>query len=63
MRTMPDPAPNADMIDEAIARSWKPRTVDELMAGVPVITSLDQLAIPDLSDEEWAAFEAALQEE
>ena len=60
---MPDPASKPDQIDEAIARAWKPRTVDELMAGVPVITSLDQLAIPDLSDEEWEAFEAALKDE
>lgn len=33
------------------------------MVGVPVITSLDQLAIPNLTDEEWEAFEAALKDE
>jgi hypothetical protein len=60
---MPDPAPEPDQIDEAIARAWKPRTLDELMVGVPVITSLDQLAIPNLTDEEWEAFEAALKDE
>jgi hypothetical protein len=30
------------------------------MAGVPVITSWDQLDIPDLTDEERRAFAAAL---
>jgi hypothetical protein len=30
------------------------------MAGVPVLTSWDQLDIPDLTDEERKAFAAAL---
>ena len=60
---MSDPAPKPDAIDEANARFWKPRTLDELMAGVKPITSWDDLAIPDLTDEEWAVFEAALKDE
>jgi hypothetical protein len=36
---MSDPAPKPDEIDEAIAGAWKPRTVEELMAGVPVFKS------------------------
>jgi hypothetical protein len=33
------------------------------MAGVPVITSVDDLAISELSDEEWEAFQAALKDD
>jgi len=61
-RAMPDPAAKPDEIDEAIARAWRPRTVEELMAGVPVLQSWDQLAIPDLTDEEWEAFEVAMKD-
>jgi hypothetical protein len=32
------------------------------MAGVPVLTSWGQFAIPDLTDEEADAFEAALKD-
>jgi hypothetical protein len=59
---MSDPAPKPDAIEEAIARAWRPRTVEELMAGVPVFESWDQLDIPDLTDEEREAFAAALAE-
>jgi hypothetical protein len=57
---MSDPAPKPDAIDLANARFWKPSTLEELMAGVPVLTSWDQLDIPDLTDEERKAFAAAL---
>jgi hypothetical protein len=43
---MSDPEPKPGTIDEANARFWKPRTLEELMAGVPVFTSWDQLDIP-----------------
>lgn len=45
-----------------IARYGNPRTLDELMADVKPITSWDDLAIPDLTDAEWKAFEAALKD-
>jgi hypothetical protein len=61
-RAMPDPAPKPDELDEATARFRTPRTLEELMAGVPVLESWDQLAIPDLTDEEAEAFEAALKD-
>jgi hypothetical protein len=48
--------------DEAIARYWKPRTLEQLMAGVPVLGSWDQLDIADLTDEEREAFAKALDE-
>jgi hypothetical protein len=57
---MSDPAPKPDAIDEAIARYRTPRTLEELMEGVPVLESWDQLDIPDLTDEERKAFAAAL---
>ena len=57
---MKDRAHKRDEIDPADARFRRPRTLDELMAGVPVITSVDDLAIPGLTDEEWEAFRAAL---
>jgi hypothetical protein len=60
---MPDAAPKPNEIDEAIARAWRPRTLDELMAGVPVLESWDQLDIPDLTDEERGAFATALDED
>jgi hypothetical protein len=59
---MADPAPKPDAIDEAIAQFRTPRTLDELMEGVPVLESWDQLAIPDLTDAEAEAFEAALKD-
>jgi hypothetical protein len=57
---MEDRGHTADEIDQADARFRSPRTFDELMAGVPVLTSWDQLDIPDLTDEEREAFAAAL---
>ena len=60
---MEDRARNPDPIDEATARFWSPRTLDEVLADVRPITSWDDLAIPDLSDEEWEAFAAALRDD
>lgn len=59
---MPDPAPKPDAIEQANARFWNSPTLEELMADVPPLTSMDDLAIPDLTDEEWEAFLAALNE-
>lgn len=59
---MSDPAPKPDAIEEANARFWTKRTLDEIMAGVRPIRSWDDLAIPDLTDEEAEAFEAALKD-
>jgi len=55
-----EPVPTPSAIDDANARLSTPRTLDELMAGVPVLESWDQLDIPDLTDEEREAFAAAL---
>jgi hypothetical protein len=61
--TNPSRTHKRDEIDQADARFRRPRTLDELMAGVPVITSVDDLAIPELSDEEWEAFQTALKDD
>ena len=60
---MSDPVPKPDAIDEANADFWKSRTLAELTEGVKPITSWEDLAIPDLTDEEWEAFQAALKDE
>jgi len=60
---MTDSAPRSDAIHEAIARSWKPGTLEELMAGVPVFESWDQFDISDLTDEEREAFSRALDDD
>ena len=60
---MEDRAHKRDEIDQADARFRRPRTLDELMAGVHVITSVDDLAIPELTDEEWEAFQVALKDD
>lgn len=57
---MEDRAHKPDAIDQADATFRSPRTLDELMAGVPVLTSWDQLDIPGLTDEEREAFAGAL---
>lgn len=60
---MGDRAHKPDAIDHTDARFRSSRTLDELMSDVPVITSVDDLAIPDLTDEEWEAFQAALKDD
>ena len=61
---MPDSAAKPHAIDaaDALLRRQLP-TFDELLAGVEPIRSLDELDIPDLTDEERAAFAAALDED
>jgi hypothetical protein len=60
---MTDHAPKPDAIGESNARFWKPRTLEELMAGKKPFTSWEDLDIPDLTDEERDAFAAALADE
>ncbi|MBV9049260.1 MAG: hypothetical protein JOZ98_07095 [Solirubrobacterales bacterium] len=59
---MDDRAHKPDAIDEGTARFWNPRTRDEILANVPIISSWDDLDIPGLTDEESEAFAAALDE-
>jgi hypothetical protein len=59
---MPEPTSHTqDEIDAAAASFHGPElTLDELMAGVEPIRSMEQLDIPDLTDDERQAFAAAL---
>lgn len=59
---MEERARTPDAIDEATARFWRPRTLDEIVARVRPIKSWDDLAIPGLTDEEWESFQAALKD-
>lgn len=59
---MPEPAANNDVIERANALFWNPPSLDELMADVPPLDPGEHFDIPDLTDEEWEAFELALAE-
>lgn len=59
---MSDPAAKPDPIEHANALFWNPPTLEQLMASVQPLISEDDLAIPDLTDEEQEAFVAALNE-
>jgi len=60
---MPDPAAKPDAIDQADALFRNPPTLEELMEGVEPLTPENDLTIPDLTDEEWEAFVAALNDD
>lgn len=58
---MGEPAKKQDELDRADAEFRKPSlSLDELFAGKKPFTSWDDLDIPNLTDEERAAFAAAL---
>jgi hypothetical protein len=59
---MSEPARHTQDEIDAAAASFNGRelTLDELMAGVEPIRSMEQLDIPDLTDDERQAFAAAL---
>jgi hypothetical protein len=44
----------------AIERFHNPPSLDALMADLPPLSSVEDLTIPDLTDEEWEAFVEAL---
>jgi hypothetical protein len=56
---MPEPAATNDQIERANARFWTPPSLEELMADVEADEHFD---IPDVTDEEWDVFVAALDE-
>jgi hypothetical protein len=59
---MPEPAANQDQIEQANARFWSAPSLQELMADVAPLAPEEHFDIPDLSDEEWEAFVAAISE-
>jgi len=59
---MPEPAGSNDHIERASMQFWSPPSLEELMTDVAPLTADEHFDIPDLTDEEWEAFVAALDE-
>lgn len=59
---MSEPAPSNDHIERANAQFWNPPSLEELMADVAPLDPDEHFDLPDVSDEEWNAFVAALDE-
>ncbi len=59
---MPEPAASNDHIERANAEFWNPPSLEELMADVVPLDPDEHFDIPNLSDEDWALFAAALDE-
>lgn len=59
---MPEPATSSDEIEEANSQFWNPPSLEEVMADVAPLAPEERFDIPDLTDEEWEAFMAALEE-
>lgn len=59
---MEDGAHKPDAIDEADALFGKPLTLEVLVADLEPLRPDESFDIPDLTDEEWEEFVAALHE-
>lgn len=59
---MEDRAHKPDAIDQADVIFRDPPTLEELVAGLEPLRPEESFDIPDLSDEEWEDFVAALRE-
>ncbi|MGH2880630.1 MAG: hypothetical protein ACRDK4_13630 [Solirubrobacteraceae bacterium] len=60
---MPEPAANNhDLIEHANLLFWNPPQLEDLMADVAPLDPGEHFDIPDLSDEDWDAFVAALEQ-
>lgn len=59
---MSEPAANNDQIERANAQFWTPPSLEELMADVAPLEADEHFDIPDVTDEEWDVFAAALDE-
>ncbi len=57
---MPEQAPKPDAIEQANALFWNPPTLDELVADLEPLRPDESFDIPDMTDEEWDEFVAAL---
>jgi hypothetical protein len=57
-----EPTAGADAIDRASAAFWQPADLDTQVLGAEPLTADEPFAIPDLTDDEWAAFGRALHE-
>jgi hypothetical protein len=59
---MPEPAASNDQIERANVQFWTPPSLEELMADVAPLEPDENFDIPDVTDEEWNVFVAALDE-
>jgi hypothetical protein len=59
---MPEPAANHDLIEQANTLFWNPLPLQQLMADVPPLDPDEHFGIPDLTEEEWQTFVAALEQ-
>lgn len=59
---MPEPAATNDHIEQANVQFWTPPSLEELMADVAPLKADEHFGIPDVTDEEWDVFVAALDE-
>lgn len=59
---MSEPATSNDQIERANAQFWTPPSLEELMADVAPLEADEHFDIPDVTDEEWDVFVAALDE-
>lgn len=59
---MEDRVHKPDAIDQADAAFRNPPTLEELVAGLEPLRPDESFDIPDVTDEEWAEFVAALHE-
>jgi hypothetical protein len=61
---MPEPAVSNDQIERASAQFWAPPSLEELMVDVAPLKPDEHFDfdIPDVTDEEWDVFVAALEE-
>jgi hypothetical protein len=59
---MPEPAASNDQIERANAQFWTPPSLEDLMADVAPLEADEHFDIPDVTDEEWDVFVAALDE-
>jgi len=59
---MPEPAAKQDLIEQASSLFWNPLPLEELMADVAPLDADAHFDIPDLTEEEWQTFVAALEQ-
>lgn len=57
-----EPTVGADAIDRANATFWQHREMNPPVLGGEPLMADDSFAVPDLTDDEWEAFTAALRE-
>ena len=62
LNTMPEPVANHDLIEQANSLFWNPLPLDALMAGVAPLDPEEHFEIPDLTEDEWQTFVAALEQ-